>query len=57
MGNCEYCGKALRLIGFERKNGKIINNKNGKDWIGRKYHKKCYKIVKELEFAKCKFIN
>jgi len=57
MANCEYCGKALRLIGFERKNGKIINNKNGKDWSGRKYHKKCYKIVKELEFIKCKFIN
>jgi hypothetical protein len=45
MTNCEHCGKALRLIGIERKNGKVIDNSNGKDWKERKYHKKCYKKV------------
>ena len=38
---CEACGKALRLIGAQRKNGKKIYNETGRDWISRKYHKKC----------------
>jgi len=43
---CEHCGKALRLIGATRKNGKQINNGTGKDWKSRKYHKKCFKELK-----------
>ena len=38
---CVSCGKTLRVIGAERKNGKKIWNETGKDWISRKYHKKC----------------
>ena len=49
IGNCEYCGRHLRRIGIERKNGKSINNKSGKDWIDRKYHKGCYKKVQREE--------
>ena len=52
MGYCEHCGKALRLIGTERKNGKMINNTNGKDWNTRKYHKKCYKVVMDRKMLK-----
>ena len=40
---CLRCGGSLRLIGKERKNGKAIANKTGKDWATRKYHKKCWK--------------
>lgn len=44
MTNCLKCGKPLKLIGMERKNGKG----NYKDWKDndkkpREYHKKCYK--------------
>lgn len=46
---CVECDKTLRLIGNERKNGKSINNTNGKDWGTRKYHKKCWKLIKERE--------
>ena len=45
------CNKPLRLIGNTRKNGKTINNTTGKDWVGRKFHKKCFKIKKEKELA------
>ena len=43
MTNCLKCGKPLKLIGIERKNGKG----NYKDWKDndkkpREYHKKCY---------------
>lgn len=43
MTNCQKCGKPLKLIGTERKNGKG----NYKDWKDndkkpREYHKKCY---------------
>ena len=45
MTNCLKCGKPLKLIGIERKNGKG----NYKDWKDndkkpREYHKKCYSI-------------
>ena len=46
------CKKPLRLIGTTRINGKAINNKTGKDWVGRKFHKKCFKIKKENELTK-----
>jgi hypothetical protein len=52
MNNCEHCGKPLRLIGMDRKNGKTINNSNGKDWEERKYHKKCYKEVMKWKMLK-----
>lgn len=42
---CKYCDKPLRKIGIERKNGKKIYNKTGKDWATREYHKKCYKLI------------
>ena len=38
---CEFCGKSLVAIHSSRKNGKL-----GKDWDSRKYHKKCWKIMK-----------
>ncbi len=43
MTNCLKCGKPLKLIGIERKNGKG----NYTDWKDndkkpREYHKKCY---------------
>lgn len=43
MPNCLKCGKPLKLIGKERKNGKG----NYTDWKDnddkpREYHKKCY---------------
>ena len=40
------CEKPLRLIGADRKNGKLVNNTTGKDWGTRKYHKKCWKEKK-----------
>lgn len=49
MPDCEYCGKPLKKIGFDRSNGRLYSGNNGKDWDGRKYHKKCYKEVKERE--------
>ena len=52
MPDCEHCGKPLRLIGLDRKSGKILNNSNGKDWSGRKYHKKCYKEKMKYEEIK-----
>ena len=49
---CLRCGGSLRLIGKERKNGKVIANKTGKDWATRKYHKKCWKEIQERERIK-----
>ena len=43
MTNCEICNKPLKKIGVERKNGKAIKNKTGKDWTTRTKHKKCWK--------------
>lgn len=46
MTNCVECGKPLKLIGIERKNGKGYykdwkdNNKNP-----REYHKKCWREI------------
>ena len=40
---CEYCGKCLKAIGHNRKNGRGNYN----DWESRKYHKKCYKSISE----------
>ena len=40
--NCKLCDKAIVAINNSRKNGKI-----GKDWDTRKYHKKCWKKLKE----------
>jgi hypothetical protein len=51
MVKCAYCSKPLRLIGCERVGGKSINNTTGKDWKDRKYHKKCWKHLKELQNA------
>tara|TARA_R100000951_G_scaffold115139_1_gene122277 strand:+ start:852 stop:1157 length:306 start_codon:yes stop_codon:yes gene_type:complete len=57
---CEYCGKTMPKIGRDRvqKNCELelygergyIWNKNdnyNKDWEGRKYHKKCWKLMKK----------
>lgn len=54
MPNCVECGKPLRKIGAQRKNG--IQFRSGAnfnhDWKERKYHKKCYKLVSNrAEFA------
>ena len=38
---CKECGKGLRMIGKNRKNGKYYQ----KDWNTRAYHKKCYKML------------
>jgi Zn-finger protein len=51
MVDCIYCNKPLKLIGNERKGGKSINNSNGKDWSSRKYHKKCWKHIKDIQDA------
>lgn len=55
MPDCEHCGKPLKLIGADRKSGKILNNSNGKDWSGRKFHKKCYKKVCDWEMLQWQF--
>tara|TARA_R100000426_G_scaffold18844_1_gene16579 strand:+ start:619 stop:924 length:306 start_codon:yes stop_codon:yes gene_type:complete len=57
---CEYCGKTMPKIGRDRvqKNCELelfgergyVWNKNdnyNKDWEGRKYHKKCWKVMKK----------
>ena len=57
MGICKYCGKPLRLIGMERKNGKVLNNHNGKDWKGREYHKKCWKVIQDEKLYSQIYLN
>lgn len=42
---CEYCDKPLVSIGRERANGKRSHG----DWETRKYHKKCWKQMKDDE--------
>ena len=49
MPDCEYCGKPLKKIGYDRSNGRLYAGNGGKDWSNRKYHKKCYKEVKDRE--------
>lgn len=39
---CLHCDKPLRTIGKAR-----IDGKSHKDWSTRKYHKKCYLILKD----------
>jgi len=47
---CQHCGKTLRAIGRQRKNGRpSYTGQSFDDWSQRKYHKMCYKEVKELE--------
>eukprot|EP01048_Picozoa_sp_COSAG05_P008754 COSAG05_NODE_684_length_7947_cov_117.612603_7_plen_74_part_00 len=47
---CQHCGGTLRVIGRQRKNGKpSYTGHSFDDWSQRKYHKKCYREVKELE--------
>jgi len=52
MPDCKICGKPLKAIGDARKNGKPQA-----DWIGRKYHKQCWKREMRyrsfIEFASC----
>lgn len=42
---CEYCGGTLVAIGRERANGKRSHD----DWETRRYHKKCWKEMKDDE--------
>jgi hypothetical protein len=45
LGYCELCKKKLVAIGRDRSRGK----KTHTDWKTRKYHKKCYIIIKDRE--------
>ena len=45
-GTCLECGGRLRAIGRSRSNGRAHD-----DWPGRKYHKKCYKEMRQLAEA------
>lgn len=49
MTKCSYCSNSLYIIGLDRKNGKRIMNSDGKDWPDRKYHIKCYGILKKKQ--------
>tara|TARA_R110000737_G_scaffold52535_1_gene73875 strand:+ start:27 stop:260 length:234 start_codon:yes stop_codon:yes gene_type:complete len=44
---CLKCGKPKSLIGIGRKNGIKINTIDGKDFLNRLYHKKCFIKIKE----------
>lgn len=69
MPNCLKCGKPLRSIGKNRKNGKdfISGANDNKDWKTRKYHKSCWKehqddimfefMIKEKELERMKKEN
>lgn len=50
---CQYCKKKLVPIGKARKKGKRTHN----DWDTRKYHKKCFIKIKEIEKIDDKFSN
>lgn len=43
--NCKKCNQSIVPIGNKRKNGTIQI-----DWNNRKYHKKCWKTIKESFF-------
>jgi hypothetical protein len=45
MKKCEYCKKTLVPIGTARKSGKATHS----DWDTRKYHKKCWITIREIE--------
>lgn len=49
MTKCMKCKNNKPLVGTERKNGKKLNNHNGKDWEGRKFCKKCVKDLIETQ--------
>lgn len=49
MTDCEYCGKPLKAIGFNRTNGRYFSGNYGNDWKERKYHKKCYKSIMQYQ--------
>jgi hypothetical protein len=40
--NCAHCGRKLVAIGAARKNGV----KHHDDWGTRRYHKKCFRLLK-----------
>ena len=44
---CLKCGNTLVRIGSGRTGGRILNNHTGDDWGTRKYHKKCWKELRE----------
>jgi len=44
MPNCKMCDKPLKPIGTARMNGKPHP-----DWATRKYHKSCWKELKEQD--------
>ena len=46
---CYYCNCVLPLIGSERKNGRPLNNHNGKDYNSRKWCKKCSYTIDSLK--------
>ena len=46
--SCLLCGKTLAVIGTSRKNGRAVQAvEDGKDWAGRRLHKKCFKKLKK----------
>lgn len=49
---CLHCGRKLVSIGNSRKNGK-----NHSDWDTRKYHKKCFIKLCEIEMLKNRIEN
>jgi hypothetical protein len=49
MSNCLHCNKPLKKIGNNNLNDKQPYYLIGNDWNGRKYHKKCWKEIKEEE--------
>ena len=48
MGFCLCCHGALVPFGDHRKNGR-----NQSDWVGRQYHKKCWKTLRHSETFWC----
>ena len=52
MPDCRICGKPLKAIGDARTNGK-----SHADWVGRQYHKQCFKREMRyrsfIQFASC----
>jgi len=49
MNRCFKCDGILKIIGKERKNGTTKIGNYNKDWDTRKYHKKCYKEIKDRQ--------
>jgi hypothetical protein len=55
MTECIKCGKALKPIGSARANSK----QKHEDWATRKYHKTCWKEIKNFSYIynKCQQIE